>query len=80
MKVIRLVMFTDINICAGGSWSFLVPLSQNKMFVIFFSSLGQNKSSLQGTYGGGGQGEAFPLESLHLRQGEQRAVIKPCAH
>lgn len=42
-------MFTDINICAGALGLILVPLSQNKMFVIFFSSLGQNKSSLQGT-------------------------------
>ena len=60
----------------GAPGLFLVPLSQKNIFD-FFSPPGQNKSSLRGSYGGGGQDEASPLEPLLLRQGEQRLCHIP---
>lgn len=62
------------------SWVLLVffwSSCHKTTFSIFFSSPGQNKSSLRGSYGGGGQDEAFPLEPLLLRQGEQRLCHIP---
>lgn len=69
-------MFTDINICAGGSWSYLVPLSQNKTLCDLLSRPKQKFSAGQSKEGWG-PGRSLPWVPAPWRQGEQRLGSHP---